>query len=260
MLPLALSLLPAAYQIGQGIYQKSQAKKLKESTFVPPELTMNRDLAQQQAFSRRAPGQGFAEEQIRRNTANTISAGQRSFGGDANKAAAVASAANAQANDATSRLAAQGQQFSENALGRLSGANMAIAGQKRQNRNEFNAAKSQLIAASNQNIFNGISNAASAGLTSYFAGGSGGGIPSDIKNQANTIIGNGRTQMKFGADEANRTAGRARIQEGRQMKQDARKSMRGPGGNGMWNSYLQMQNGQQQGFRFDPYTGQPIGN
>lgn len=170
MLPLALSLLPAAYQIGQGLYQKSQAKKLKESTFVPPELLMNRDLANQQAYSRRAPGQAFAEEQIRRNTANTISAGQRSFGGDANKAAAVASSANAQANDATARLAGQGAQFSEQAFGRMANANQAIAGQKRQNRNEFNAAKSELLAASNQNIFNGISNVASAGLTSYLGG------------------------------------------------------------------------------------------
>jgi len=170
MLPLALSLLPAAFQVGQGFYQKSQAKKLKESTFVPPELLMNRDLANQQAYSRRAPGQAFAEEQIRRNTANTISAGQRSFGGDANKAAAVASAANAQANDATARLAGQGAQFSEQAFGRMANANQAIAGQKRQNRNEFNAAKSELLAASNQNLFNGISNAASAGLTAYLGG------------------------------------------------------------------------------------------
>ena len=123
----------------------------------------------------------------------------------ANKIAAATSAAGAQANDATARLAGQGAQFSENAFGRLSGANMAIAGQKRQNRNEFNAAKAQLISASNQNIFNGISNAASAGLTAWM----------DKKG----------------------------------------------GGNGSaYGSYLQMQNGGQQGFRFDPYTGQPIGN
>lgn len=193
MLPLALSLLPAAYQIGQGIYQKSQAKKLKESTYVPPELLLNRDLAAQQAYSRRAPGQAQAESQIRRNTANTISAGQRSFGGDANKAAAVASAANAQANDATARLAGQGAQFSENAFGRMANANSAIAGQKRQNRNEFNAAKAELISASNQNIFNGITNAASAGLTSYLAGGGGGASNAGGSSAAPTPATGGRS-------------------------------------------------------------------
>jgi hypothetical protein len=170
MFPLVASLLPAAFQIGQGIYQKSQAKKLKESTFIPPELLMNRDLAQQQAFSRRAPGAAQAESNVRRNLATTIAAGQRSFGGDANKVAAITAGANAQANDANAQIAAQGQQFSENAFGRIAQANNGIAAQKRQNRMEFNAAKAELLSSSNQNIFNGINNAASAGLTSYLAG------------------------------------------------------------------------------------------
>jgi len=203
---------------------------------------MNRDLAQQQAYSRRAPGQAQAEEQIRRNTANTISAGQRSFGGDANKAAAVTSAANAQANDATARLAGQGQQFSENAFGRLSGANMAIAGQKRQNRNEFNSAKAELISASNQNIFNGISNVASAGLTAYY-GGEFDGIDKGVKSAANASIAKGKDLNKA---QAGRGAGGGNpyIKEGRQMKRDARQKMRGPGGSSSMNSYLQITNPQ----------------
>lgn len=171
MLPLALALLPAAYQGIQGIRQHRLAKRLKESTFVPQELLMNRDLAQQQAYSRRAPGQAFAEEQVRRNAANQIGAATRSFGGDANKVAAVTSAATAGAQDATTRLAAQGQQFSENAFGRLQNANAGIAGQKRQNRDEFNRAKADLIAAGDQNIFNSISNVATAGVTATLDGG-----------------------------------------------------------------------------------------
>lgn len=162
---LAAALLPAAYQGIQGIRQHRLAKRLKESTFVPQELLMNQNLAQQQAYSRRSPGQAFAEEQVRRGTANQIGAAQRSFGGDANKVAAITSAATAGGNDANSRLAAQGAQFSEAAFNRLQGANNAVAGQKRQNRDEYNRAKADLIAAGDQNIFNAVSNIATAGVT-----------------------------------------------------------------------------------------------
>lgn len=169
---LAAALLPAIYQGVQGVRQHRLAKRLKESTFVPQELLMNRNLAEQQAYSRRAPGQAFAEEQVRRGTANQIAAAQRSFGGDANKVAAVTSAATAAGNDANSRIAAQGAQFSEQAMGRLAGANTAIAGQKRQNRDEYNRAKSDLMAAGDQNLFNAVSNVATAGVTGLMNRGS----------------------------------------------------------------------------------------
>lgn len=172
---LAASLLPAAYQGIKGLVQKGQAKDLKESTYIPEELLMNRDLAKQQAFSRRAPGSSQAESNNRRAQANQISAGQRSFGGDANKLAAVTAGATAQTADANARVATAGQQFSEGAYGRLANANAGIAGQKRQNRDEYNRAKESLLYASDQNIFNAIQNTASAGLTAYLNGDIGGG-------------------------------------------------------------------------------------
>ena len=170
--PIALGLAAAhgIYQGIKGIRQKNQAKKLKESTFIPEELLMNRELAKQQAFSRRAPGQSNAEENTRRTMANQISAGQRMAGGDVNKLAAITAAAGGQANDANARLAAQGQQFSENAFGRLSNANMGIAEQKRQNRSEYLQTKNALQAAGDQNIFSGIGNIASAGLAGIESG------------------------------------------------------------------------------------------
>lgn len=169
---LASTLLPAAFQGVQAGIQRHRAKKLKESTYVPAELTANRDLAAQQAFSRRAPGQGFAEEQNRRNLATTIAAGARS--GDVNKAAAITSSAVGQAYDANARLQAQGQQFSENAFARMAQANNMIAGQKRQNRNEYTQTKSELIAASDQNMFNALSGIGSAGVAFGLNGGLGG--------------------------------------------------------------------------------------
>jgi hypothetical protein len=167
---LAASLLPAAFQGIQGLFQKKRANDLQESKFIPPELLMNKDLATQQAYSRRAPGQAQAEQNIRRIQANQISASQRTFGGNANKQAAIAAGASAQADQANQGVATMGQQFSEGAFGRLSNANLGIAQQKRQNRDEFNRAKESLLYASDQNLFNGVNNAASAGLTAYLNG------------------------------------------------------------------------------------------
>lgn len=179
---LAASLLPAAYQGIKGLVQKNQAKNLKESTFIPDELRMNQDLARQQAQSRRAPGQARSESLTQRTQANQISAAERNFGGDPNKIAAVTSAATAQANDANARTQAQGDQFSENAYGRLANANSAVAAQKRQNRDEFNRGKESLLYASDQNIFNSINNVGSAGITAYLNGDLGGKPPTRSYN------------------------------------------------------------------------------
>ncbi len=164
IIPLALAALPAVFQVGKGIAQRGQARKLQESTFVPRETLENRDLAAQQAYSRRAPGQAAAEENIRRTQANQINAGTRAFGGDVNKMAAIASNATGQADDANRSVAAQGQAFSEGAFNRLQSANNSVAIQRQRNRDEYNQAKASLLAASDQNIFGGINNLATAGL------------------------------------------------------------------------------------------------
>lgn len=172
---LAASLLPAAYQGIKGLVQKGQANNLQESKYIPPELLANKDLFTQQAFSKRAPGSANAESMARRSAANAIAAGQRSFGGDANKMAAVAGSATGQLNDANARITSQGEQFSNDAIGRLANTNTAIAGQQRQNRDEFNRAKEALKYSSDQNIFNSINNASSSLLTGYLNGDIGGG-------------------------------------------------------------------------------------
>lgn len=177
IVPLIAAAIPAVFQGIKGIRQRRLAKKLKESTFVPPELRENQNLAKQQAYSRRAPGAALAEENIRRNLATTLGSQSRMFGGDAGKMVALSSGASARADNAVRGVQAQGQAFSENAFGRLGAANNAVAGQKRQNRDEFNRTKAQLLAASDQNLFNALSNASSAAITGYAAGdiGKGGG-------------------------------------------------------------------------------------
>lgn len=216
---ILLAALPAAYQLGKGLVQKAQAKKVKKSDFIPEELLMNRDLASQQAYSRRAPGQSQAEENVRRTTANRIAAGQRSAGGDANKMAAIASGAAGQANDANARIAEGGQRFSENAIGRLGYANTAIAGQKRQNQMEYEQTVSDLDAAGDQNIFGAINNFA----TSALASGAFDKMDPNIKAAANEQIAQGKFLNKM---QAGRGAGGGNpyIKAGRQMKRNARGS------------------------------------
>lgn len=171
IVPLIAAAIPAVFQGIKGIRQRRLAKKLKESTFVPPELRENQNLAKQQAYSRRAPGAALAEENIRRNLATTLGSQSRMFGGDAGKMVALSSGASARADNAVRGVQAQGQAFSENAFGRLGAANNAVAGQKRQNRDEFNRTKAQLLAASDQNIFNSINNLSTVGLMGVASGG-----------------------------------------------------------------------------------------
>ncbi len=156
-----------ASAIGKGAKareQRGRARKLKEDTYIPPELQMNQDLAKMQAFSRRAPGQAKAEENIRRSQANTLSAVQRTSGGDAGRMAAASVASQGQANDALDQVNVRGQQFAEGAFGRLYGANQAIGAQKRRNRDQFNQTKAELIAASDQNYMNAFNDVLNGGL------------------------------------------------------------------------------------------------
>lgn len=205
----------AGVKVGQGISQRRKAKRLKESTFVPAELLMNKELAQQQAYSRRAPGAAQAEEQIRRNQSNQTANALKMSGGDANKAAAISSAANAQANDANARVQTAGQQFAENAFGRVAGANTQIAGQKRQNRDEFTQTKAALLDAGNKNIFNGISDAASTAIATNAAGAFD-GAGAEARGEAKALRAVGFTSVA-----------RQRLKEGRQANRAAASSSMG---------------------------------
>lgn len=233
LIPLIASVAPAIYQGVKGLRQKNQAKKLKESNWIPPELMMNKDLANNQAFSRRAPGQSMGEERVRRTMANTISAGQRMAGGDVNKMAAITSAASSSANDANADLTAMGASFSEGAFNRLAGANNAIAGQKRINRAEYLDTKNRLDAAGDQNIFNSVNNLA----TGFLAGVNSGafdGIDKGVKAAAKSKIAEGKFLNSM---QAGRGAGGGMpyIKEGRAMMRNARRSMPGLG---TWDSYM----------------------
>ncbi len=214
----ALALLPAAFQLGQGLWQNFEANNLEESKYIPPALRMKRQLAQTQAFSRRAPGAGQVESNIRRNLATSLSAARRNFGGDAGKMATIASAASAQANDATAREAVRGQQFSEDAYRRVGEADSEIANQQARNRMQYNQTKGELYKASGQNLFNAASNVGTFALAGGFSG-----IDPDIKAGGKAKIAEGKTLNR---QQAGRGAGGGDpyIKEGRAMIKGARRA------------------------------------
>lgn len=168
----ALALAGPVFSAIKGIGQKSKANKLKQSDFdyMPPGLLENKALDQQQAYSRQAPGTALAAQQAQRAQANTIAAGQRMYGGDTNKMGAVVSQAQGAADNANAQNAVRGQQFSENAFGRLRSDNSAIGAQQRQNYNDYWDAKSKLLYASDQNIGNAINNASVLGQSAIGGG------------------------------------------------------------------------------------------
>lgn len=174
--PLIAAAASAAAKSGVAASQRRSAKKLKESKWIPEELMMNKDLAQLQAYSREAPGKAKAEENIRRSQANTLSAIQKTAGGDTGKIAAASVASQQAATDALDQVNVRGQQFSENALNNVRTSNVQIAQQKMRNRDEFNRAKTDLLAASDENYmraFNDILDGAMA--SAYMGGGDGTG-------------------------------------------------------------------------------------
>jgi hypothetical protein len=174
--PLIASGVSAGAKAIKAGSQRKVARNLKESQFIPDELGMNKNLAELQAFSREAPGSAKAEENVRRAQANTLSAIKRGAGGDVSKLAAGSVASQQAANDANAQIATRGKDFAENAYNRLYGANNAIAGQKRQNRNELNQAKVALLAASDQNYMQGFNDLMNGAMASaYMSGGGGGG-------------------------------------------------------------------------------------
>lgn len=175
LIPLIAAGVAAGAKAIKAGQQRRKARKLRESKFVPPELMMNKDLAELQAYSRTAPGTAKAEENIRRGQANALSRVMRTSGGDTGKIAAASVASQQAAQDAYDRLQTRGQEFSENAFGRLANANLGLAGQKIRNRDQFNQARNALVRASDQNYMNAFDTLMSGAMASASMYGGGGG-------------------------------------------------------------------------------------
>ena len=138
------------------------AKKLKEDSFIPPALQAKIDAAKIKANATLFPGQPQAEEQIREASSGAINQVRRSTSSTSDVLNTVA-AVDAQEKNSRVDLARTNAEFQNQADRELGATQSEVAGVEQGNRDQFNAAKSALIGASDQNIFNGLGGLASAG-------------------------------------------------------------------------------------------------
>ena len=183
--PLAILGVQAGLAAGKSIYnfvkarkQRKLARNLKESTFIPRHLNINKELYDQQAHSKRAPGQSMTESNIRRTTSSSFNKALRYAGGDVNKAMAILAGLDVNTKDAMNQAGARGEAFSEGAIDKLAGVNTKIAGEERINKDQYLNTKARLNYAADANDYAGVTNALGAGIgfaSGIPTGGAGGG-------------------------------------------------------------------------------------
>lgn len=189
---LALSAIPSLFQFGKAAKQKKLAKELKEDSFIPPALQAKLDAAKIRANATLFPGQPQAEEQIREASAGSINQVRRTASSTSDVLNTVA-AIDAQEKNSRVELARTNAEFQNQADRELGTTQSEVAEVEQGNRDQFNAAKSALLGASDQNIFNGLGGLASAG-TAF--------LPFDFDGP---FLGNKKTAAKNRNNELNRT-------------------------------------------------------
>lgn len=163
MFPALLALLPSLFQMGQSYSQKQKADNLKPSNYVPPSVQSAVDMATQSAASSTAPGYGNQLQKIKTVGANSISRAKQ-VAGDANQLQSAVQQVDARERDNTRDLGNRNQEFQFQNRGQLMKW-LGIRGASEQRSTDaFNATKSALIGASQQNLYNGISGAAAVGI------------------------------------------------------------------------------------------------
>lgn len=164
MLPVALALLPTLYQMGKSVAQRQKASELQQSNYIPPSVQNAVATARQMSEgSVSMPGYNQAVDRLKTTTANTIANSRKVAGNSAQLSQDVANAS-ARENQSDQSLSAQNSAFKFSNLQNLQKWLGIRGGYEAKNRDQFNAAKSALTGAADQNMYNGISSAASIGL------------------------------------------------------------------------------------------------
>lgn len=163
LLATALSLAPTVIQGVQAAKQKKLAKNLKKSDYIPPGVLEAEAIARQQANATELPGQGRIEDNLEKQTANTLSAARRTSNDSASVMEQV-QAADAKSKEVVGDLGVNLAEFKRKNQKDLQSTLERKGQYEKQNQDAYDAAKSALKGASSQNAFNAVSNAASAGL------------------------------------------------------------------------------------------------
>lgn len=157
----------AGYQAVKGAQQKRQAKRLKPSTYIPPALQSQLAADKNRTAKSITKRQQLADKRINRMTAQTSNRIAKT-GGSAGNMIIGAAAADAQGKDAIQESEVIAESERERNRDKLSATKMSVARVQQKNQDEYEAAKSALLGAGDQNIFGGIK---TAGSTAAFAAG-----------------------------------------------------------------------------------------
>jgi len=182
--------LQGGAKIAQGISQKKRAKRLKESTYIPPALLEAEAQARKQANATRYAGQEVDEANIAQASATAVSNVNKAATNSAdalNMGAAIVGSEQKQKQQLGKTL----QMFKQRGQDNVRQTLYQKAQVQARNRASYEAAKSALTGASIQNIYGGVSDFGGA-AASYFGNSNfmpkgSGGTPKDILAIANGI-------------------------------------------------------------------------
>lgn len=159
----ALALASGAGKFIGGLFQSHKAKKLKPSTWVPPELRASQAEANRLSTASMAPGQQAEEESIRQSGSQYLTNIAKT-GTSANEMQNFAGKAMGAENAMKRDIARRALLWKDQHRANLNAIRGRIAAQQIENRRQYQAAKSALRGAANQNIFGGLTDIAGAYL------------------------------------------------------------------------------------------------
>ncbi len=162
-LPTALALAPALVQSVNAFTQSRRANRLEKNEFVPPSLDRSINIAESRASKSVAPGYNRAVETLNQVTANTVDNAKRA----STNAAAVqqmVSASDINAKKNIADLQAANEEFSDRSALQLQDRLVQRGEFEQYNEDQYQAARSALRGAAQQNTFNAITNAAEVGI------------------------------------------------------------------------------------------------
>lgn len=162
-LPAVLSLAPSLVQGVMGIAQNRRANKVRPDSYVPPSLNRAIGINESLASKSVSPGYNQAIQDINEAQESTMDAAIQA-GGNASQIQETISRADAGTKNTLRALQANNENYRENNLLRLNNSLIQKSDFEQRNRDKYNAAKSALRGASQQNLYNSITNAAEAGI------------------------------------------------------------------------------------------------
>lgn len=170
-LPLAVMIgsqvINSGYQAYKSGQQKKMAKNLRPSNYIPPELKKQLSADERRASINQTKRQIRTNQQIDNTTANTANRIAK-VGGSAADVIGAISAVDAKAKNAKIENEVVAEQEMEMRRDKLGRTRENVARIQLKNQDEYEAAKSALTGASDQNMFNAITGITST--ASYLAG------------------------------------------------------------------------------------------